>query len=26
MAPEVARLAILPNRPFLSRYRDKFGR
>jgi NAD+ kinase len=26
MAPETARLAILPNRPFLSRYRDKFGR
>lgn len=26
MAPERARLAILPDRPFLSRYRDKFGR
>ena len=25
MAPETARLAILPDRPFLSRYRDKFG-
>lgn len=25
MAPEIARLAILPDRPFLSRYRDKFG-
>lgn len=25
MAPEKARLAILPDRPFLSRYRDKFG-
>jgi NAD+ kinase len=25
MAPERARLAILPDRPFLSRYRDKFG-
>ncbi|MGI9116174.1 MAG: NAD(+)/NADH kinase [Gaiellales bacterium] len=26
MAPETARLAILPDRPFVSRYRDKFGR
>ena len=26
MAPERARLALLPDRPFLSRYRDKFGR
>ena len=25
MAPETAHLAILPDRPFLSRYRDKFG-
>jgi len=25
MAPETARLGILPQRPFLSRYRDKFG-
>lgn len=26
MSPERARLGILPGRPFLSRYRDKFGR
>lgn len=25
MAPEMARLGVLPDRPFLSRYRDKFG-
>ena len=25
MAPEIAMLGILPDRPFLSRYRDKFG-
>ncbi len=25
MAPETARLGVLPDRPFLSRYRDKFG-
>jgi len=25
MSPEVARLGVLPDRPFLSRYRDKFG-
>ncbi len=26
MSPEIARLGVLPGRPFLSRYRDKFGR